>query len=209
MLVEATGFPVRGIGSNHSSPTCGCPRCSSESQNKSSSALLLKRPWKQATTKREMQAKQKKASEQPINPLPPSSLSTNPSPWVSSQGIGMSLPCAPRLCYCSGWLRQRQQLDWICPNITLPCSHPEVTGRDHVLPGAVKILLWLPAWWCWKEESCLRITPSSCWESCVLKTSATLVSLLDTLTWIYPYYSLQPKAVSGVIPILQLRPIRG
>lgn len=98
---EARSVPLRvghGTESHSSYPLAWCPSRASESQNKDSSAPLLWRPWKQATTKREMQGKQKKLQSSQSAPRPPSSLSKNPfSPWVSSQRIGMSLP-VPQHC---------------------------------------------------------------------------------------------------------------
>jgi hypothetical protein len=88
-----------------------------------------------------MQGKQKKQQRSRSASFHPHLFPRIPLPWVSRQGIGMSLSCAPRLCCCSGWLKQRLQLGRLCPKVTLSYSLPEVTREEHVLPEAVKMPL--------------------------------------------------------------------
>lgn len=87
MHVKATGSPVRarntlvreGRGTKSHSSLPRCPSYSSESQNKISSAPLLRSPWKWATTKREMQGKQKKLQSGGSAPSHPHLLPRIPS----------------------------------------------------------------------------------------------------------------------------------
>lgn len=120
--------------------------------------FVFRRPWEQRRLATQRQCrKTEKASEKQLSPLPPSSLSKNPLLLVSRQGIGMSLPCVLGLLRgCAGSLRLR--LGRLCPNVTLPCSLPEVTQGDHVLLDTVKTPLGaacLLACWRWQQKACL------------------------------------------------------
>lgn len=175
----------------------GAPVVPQSHKNKSSWAPLLRRPWKQGGWK------SFRVAGQP----PPTLISFQEYPPLS-QGIGISLPCDPKLCFAR--VEKDKGCNWtaFCPNVTLPRRLSEVQGGL----GGLGEIMCCPALSRCLWAACLVVLSgrkllgdlhhhplSPCWGFCVLRTLGKQGPLLDTFTWA-PLHPPQPYPVSGVIP---------
>ena len=135
--------PSRGTGPKHTPPTPPCPSGPqlfleiTKTKHLSSPEEALQARDYQKRNAREAE----RAAEQPSAPSHPHLFPRIPS---------LECPVRELECHClvlkdcaAAQADKDKGCNWtvFCPNVTLPCSLPEVTRGDHVLPSAVQMPL--------------------------------------------------------------------